>query len=148
MMAFESTLSALALNVLKPPFIRRSKLQQLFVSRQNESPHGTGGAGLQFVVDPSAKADTQGRPDAYAQAVVVMPVIVPVISVMVPVPVINLSQVAVGCRIDLYRRSLRHGLAWRWHGKNNTSRNGRGHGQYFDANHDKILLFSLRTQTP
>jgi hypothetical protein len=60
----------------------------------------------------------------------------------------NLSQVAVVCHIDLYRRSLWHGLAWRWHSKNDTSRNGRGHGQYFDAKHDKILLFSLRTQTP
>jgi hypothetical protein len=60
----------------------------------------------------------------------------------------NLSQVAVVCRIDLYRRSLWHGLAWRWHSKNDTSRNGRDHGQNFDAKHDKILLFSLRTQTP
>jgi hypothetical protein len=59
----------------------------------------------------------------------------------------NLSQVAVVCRIDLYRRGLWHGLAWRWHSKNDTSRNGRGHSQYFDAEQDKILLFSLRTQT-
>jgi hypothetical protein len=60
----------------------------------------------------------------------------------------NLSQAAVVCRIDFNRRSLWHGLAWRWHGKNGTSRNRRGHGQYFDAEHDKILLFSLRTPTP
>jgi hypothetical protein len=53
----------------------------------------------------------------------------------------NLSQVAVVCRIDLYRRSLRHGLAWRWHSKNDTSRNGCGHGQYFDAKHDKSSFF-------
>jgi hypothetical protein len=55
----------------------------------------------------------------------------------------NLSQVAIVCRIDLYRRSLWHGLAWRWHSKNDTSRNGRGHGQCFDAKHDKILLFFI-----
>jgi hypothetical protein len=60
----------------------------------------------------------------------------------------NLNQVAIVRRINLYRRSLWHGLAWRWHSKNDTSRNGRGHGQYFDAKHDKILLFSLRTRTP
>ncbi|TMJ37716.1 MAG: hypothetical protein E6G87_07910 [Alphaproteobacteria bacterium] len=57
----------------------------------------------------------------------------------------NLSQIAVVCRNDLYWRSLWHGLAWRWHSKNDTSRNGRGHGQCFDTKHDKILLFSLRT---
>ena len=120
-----------------------------------KSPHGTRRAGPQFVVDPSAKSDTQGRPDTYAY---VGPVIVPVISVisvMVPFMMIvlilfimNLSQIAVVWRIDLYRRSLWHRLAWRWHSKNHTSRNGRGHGQYFDAKHDKILLFSLGTQTP
>jgi hypothetical protein len=54
----------------------------------------------------------------------------------------NLRQVAVICRIDLYRRSLRHGLARRWHSKNDTCRNGRHHGQYLDTKHDKILLFS------
>jgi hypothetical protein len=52
----------------------------------------------------------------------------------------NLSEVAVVCRIDLYRRSLWHGLAWRWHSKNDTSRDGRGHGQCFDAEHDKSSL--------
>ena len=79
-----------------------------------------------------------------------MPVIVPVpMLLIVPVlilPIVNLSQIAVVCRIDLYRRDLWHGLAWRWHSKNDTSRNDRGHGQYLDAKHDKILLFSLRTQ--
>jgi hypothetical protein len=61
---------------------------------------------------------------------------------MMPIlPIMNLSRVAVVCRIDLYRRSLWHGLAWRWHSKNDTGRNGRGHGQNSDAKHDKILLF-------
>jgi hypothetical protein len=97
------------------------------------------------VVDPSAKTDTQGRPDTYAYVVpAIVPTIVPVI---VPVtvfilPIMNLSQVAVVCRIDLYRGSLWHCLAWRWHSKNDTSRNGCGHGQSFEVQHDKILLFS------
>jgi hypothetical protein len=56
-------------------------------------------------------------------------------------PIFNLSQVAVARRIDLYRRSLWHGLAWRRHSKNDTSRNGRGQGEYFDAEHDEILLY-------
>jgi hypothetical protein len=60
----------------------------------------------------------------------------------------NLSQVAVLCHIDFYRRSLWHGLAWRWRSKNDASRDRRCHGQYFDAKHDKILLFFLRTQMP
>jgi hypothetical protein len=98
-------------------------------------------------VDPSANSDTQGRPETYAY---IGPVIVPMISARVPIlpivlmpilPIMNLSQIAVACRIDLYRRKLWHGLAWRWHNKNDTSRNGRGHGQCFDAEHDKILLF-------
>ena len=79
---------------------------------------------------------------------------VPVVSVMVPfmviVPILfimNLSQVATVCRIDLYGRRLWHSLAWRRHPKNQTSRNGRGYGQYFDAEHDEILL-SLRTHAP
>jgi hypothetical protein len=117
-----------------------------------KSPHGLAVRAFNFVVDPSAKSDTEGRPDAYAYAV-----IVPVISVIVPMPIpmlmlilpiMNLNQVAIVRRINLYRRSLWHGLAWRWHSKNDSSRNGRGHGQYFDAKHDKILLFSLRTRTP
>lgn len=91
----------------------------------------------------SANSDTQGRPEAYAY---IGPVIVPMISAIVPVlivPIMNLSQVAVACRIDLYRRSLWHGLAWRRRGKNDTSRNGCGHGQYFEAKHYKILLFFI-----
>jgi hypothetical protein len=83
-------------------------------------------------------------------------VVVPVISVIVHTPmpmpmfisIMNLSQVAVLCHIDLYRRSLWHGLAWRWRSKNDASRDRRCHGQYFDAKHDKILLFFLRTQMP
>jgi hypothetical protein len=53
----------------------------------------------------------------------------------------NLSQVAVVYRIDLDRRSPWHCLAWRWDSKNGRSRNRRDHSQYFDAKHDKILLF-------
>jgi hypothetical protein len=64
------------------------------------------------------------------------------------VPIINLGQLAVVCRIDFYRRSLWHGMAWRRHGKNDTNRNGRGHGQYFDVKHDKSSYFSLRTSSP
>jgi hypothetical protein len=71
-----------------------------------------------------------------------MPVMVPVISVMVPIFfIMNLSQVAIVCCIDLYRRSLWHGLTWRRHGKSHTSRNDRGHGQCFDAKHHKSSFF-------
>jgi hypothetical protein len=45
----------------------------------------------------------------------------------------DLNQLAVVCRIDLYRRGLWHGLARRRHSKNDASRNGGGYGQYFDA---------------
>jgi len=72
----------------------------------------------------------------------------PVISVMVPMPVTNLSQIAVVCHIDLYRRSLWHGLAWRWHSKNDASRNGRGDGQCFDAEHDKSSCFLIENSNP
>jgi hypothetical protein len=64
------------------------------------------------------------------------------------VPIHDLSQVAVVCRIDLNRRSLWHGLAWRWHSKNDTSRNGRGHSQCFDAEHDKSSFFHWKLTRP
>src|ERR1700752_4705702 len=101
--------------------MRRNKCKSYFSVDRLKSPH----AGPRLVVDPSANSDTQGRPDTYAY---VVPAIVPVIVPVLVLPIVNLSQIAVVCRIDLYRRGLWHGLAWRWHSKNDTSRNGRGHG--------------------
>jgi hypothetical protein len=59
------------------------------------------------------------------------------------VSITDLGQVGIVCRIDLDRRSLWHSLAWRWHSKNDTSRNRRRYGQHFDAKHDKILLLLI-----
>ena len=130
--------------VLSHPSFAQKAVEIILSADRMKGPHGTGRAGLQFVVDPSANSDTEGWPDTYAY---IGPVIVPVImpSVMVPIFmlifIMNLSQVAVVCRIDLNRRSLWHSLAWRWHSENDTSRNRRGHGQHFDTKHDKSSFF-------